>query len=112
VPPALNRLVLQASIVERGPLRYTPAGLPALDLSLRYEDQVREDQSMRTIAVDVKSKAIGGITRQVQALSLGQTMVFEGFVAAGRNGRGMVFHITAIDAPNEATTATRSETTP
>jgi primosomal replication protein N len=111
VLPAVNRLVLQASIVERGPLRYTPAGMPALDLSLRHEGQVREDQSMRTIAVDVKAKAIGGITRQVQTLQLGQAMVFEGFVAAGRNGRGMVFHITTVDAPNDATATARSETT-
>ncbi|MEO8805817.1 MAG: primosomal replication protein N, partial [Burkholderiaceae bacterium] len=29
----MNRLVLTAQLLERGALRYTPAGLPALDLS-------------------------------------------------------------------------------
>jgi primosomal replication protein N len=36
----MNRLVLQAQLVERGALRYTPAGIPALDLNLKHESQV------------------------------------------------------------------------
>ncbi|MEP7102565.1 MAG: primosomal replication protein N, partial [Burkholderiales bacterium] len=36
----MNRLVLTAQLVERGALRYTPAGLPALDLSLKHESEV------------------------------------------------------------------------
>ena len=35
-----NRLALSAAIVERGALRFTPAGLPALDLSLKHESEV------------------------------------------------------------------------
>ncbi|HEX6362976.1 MAG TPA: primosomal replication protein N, partial [Albitalea sp.] len=31
----MNRLVLQAQLVERAAVRYTPAGLPALDLVLK-----------------------------------------------------------------------------
>jgi primosomal replication protein N len=33
----MNRLVLAATLLERGVLRYTPAGLPALDLVLKHE---------------------------------------------------------------------------
>jgi hypothetical protein len=35
----VNRLVLSAQLVERGALRYTPAGLPAFDLELKNESQ-------------------------------------------------------------------------
>lgn len=39
----MNRLVLSATLVQRAALRYTPAGLPALDLSLQHESEVSED---------------------------------------------------------------------
>ena len=37
----MNRLVLTAQLVERGAMRYTPAGLPALDLSLFRSNNYR-----------------------------------------------------------------------
>jgi len=38
----MNRLVLSASLVERGGLRSTPAGVPVLDLGLKHESQLSE----------------------------------------------------------------------
>ena len=93
----MNRLVLTAVIAERGAVRYTPAGLPALDLLLKHESKVSEDGAPRKVSMDIKSVAIGAITRQVGALSLGTAGGFAGFLASGRNGRGLVFHITALD---------------
>ena len=93
----MNRLVLSASLAERAAVRYTPAGLPAQDLVLRHESEVSEDGRARKVSMDVKAVAIGDITRQVGALALGATAVFAGFLAAGRNGRGLVFHVTALD---------------
>jgi primosomal replication protein N len=93
----MNRLVLSATLAERGAVRYTPAGLPALDLVLRHESEVSEDGAPRKVSMDIRAVAIGGITRQVGALMLGTAGSFAGFVAAGRNGRGVVFHITALD---------------
>jgi primosomal replication protein N len=94
----MNRLVLSATLAERGAVRYTPAGLPALDLVLRHESEVSEDGQPRKVSMDIKAVAIGqGITRRVAVLTLGAAGNFAGFVAAGRNGRGLVFHITALD---------------
>jgi primosomal replication protein N len=93
----MNRLVLSATLAERGAVRYTPAGLPALDLVLRHESEVSEDGVPRKVSIDIRAVAIGGITRQVGALMLGTAGSFAGFLAAGRNGRGVVFHITALD---------------
>ncbi len=91
--------MLQAKLVERSTLRYTPAGLPALNFVLTHEGQASEDKQMRRVVVEVKSKAIGeGITRQVQAIALGTEAVFTGFLAAARNGRGVVFHVNTVDA--------------
>ena len=93
----MNRLVLAASLAERGAVRYTPAGLPALDLVLKHESQVSEDGQTRKVSFEMRAVAIGAITRQVGALALGIPGTFSGFLAAGRNGRGQVFHVTALD---------------
>lgn len=92
----MNRLVLAAQVVERGALRYTPAGLPALDLVLDHRSQVSEDGQPRQVAMQLKAVAIGAITRPAGALALGTPALFAGFLAPSRNGRGHVFHVTEL----------------
>ena len=94
----MNRLILAAELVERGSTRYTPAGLPALDLGLKHDSEVMEDKQARKLNLMMRAVAIGEITRTVAALPLGQVATFAGFIAASRNGRGLVFHVTAVEA--------------
>jgi primosomal replication protein N len=93
----VNRLVLSAQLVERGALRYTPAGVPAFDLGLKHESQVLEDGLPRRVSLEIRAVAIGEVTRRVGALELGNSGEFAGFLSAGRNGRGLLFHVTALD---------------
>jgi primosomal replication protein N len=93
----MNRLVLSAQLVERGALRYTPAGLPALDLSLKHESEVSENGQPRKVSLEIKALAIGEVTAAMSSLALGSTGLFGGFLAALRNGRGMRFHITSVE---------------
>jgi primosomal replication protein N len=93
----MNRLVLSATLAERSAMRYTPAGLAALDLVLRHESEVSEDGTPRKVSMDIKAVALGSITRQVGAMALGTPASFAGFLASGRNGRGVIFHVTALD---------------
>ena len=93
----MNRLVLTAQLVERGALRYTPAGLPALDLSLKHESAVTQDGQPRKVWFEIKARAIGEITQRVSVLELGSSHGFAGFLGSQRNGRGVVFHITELD---------------
>ena len=94
----MNRLILTAELVERGATRYTPAGLPALDLSLKHDSEVMEDKQPRKLVLTMRAVAIGEITRKVAALPLGQLATYAGFIAPSRNGKGLVFHITDVDA--------------
>ena len=94
----MNRLVLSASLVERAALRYTPAGLAALDLSLKHESDVFEDGQPRKVSMEIKAVAIGAVTKGLLALELGKSGLFAGFVASSRNKRGVLFHITAVEA--------------
>jgi primosomal replication protein N len=93
----VNRLVLAARLVERGALRYTPAGLPALDFELKHESELSEDGLARKVSLQIRGVAIGSITHGLAAMGLGSAGSFAGFLAAGRNGRGLVFHVTAIE---------------
>jgi primosomal replication protein N len=78
-------------------MRYTPAGLPALDLALRHESEVSQDGQPRKVSLDIRARAIGEITHRVATLELGSQHGFSGFLGAQRNGRGIVFHVTDID---------------
>jgi len=98
----VNRLVLSARVVERGTLRYTPAGIPALDLALKHESEVSEDGHPRKVSLEIRALAIGEVTQAVAALALGASGSFGGFVAAARNGRGLRFHITEV-GPGQTT---------
>lgn len=98
----MNRLVLRATVVEQGALRYTPAAVPVIDLTLQHEGEVTEAGSPRKVAMSLKAKAVGDLSGQVQRLGLGTLANFAGFLASTRNGRGLVFHITAIDTSDVA----------
>jgi primosomal replication protein N len=92
----MNRLVLSAQLVERGATRYTPAGLPAVDLVLKHASTLSEDGQPRKVSLEIKAVAIGGMTRRLSELPLGQAGDFAGFLATARNGRGLLFHVTEL----------------
>jgi len=95
-PQQINRLVLTAQLVERGVMRYTPAGLPALDLKLQHESTVTEDGQPRKVSMEIKALGIGVITSHLGVLALGSRGTYAGFLGATRNGRGLLFHITEL----------------
>ena len=98
----MNRLVLSAQLVERGAVRYTPAGLPAIDCKLQHGSTVTEDGQLRQVSVEIKALAIGALAQPLGALALGSTGLFGGFLSMARNGRGLLFHITELtpDSPD------------
>lgn len=77
-------------------MRYTPAGLPALDMSLKHESQLTEAGHPRKVSVEIRAVAIGEITRQLERLEIGAERGFAGFIGSQRNGRGVVFHVTEM----------------
>ena len=88
-----NSLVLQARISEREALRYTPAGLPALNMRLEHESQVLEAGQERLVKLEVKAVALGTVAERLEQQSIGTTWTFQGFLAAPRSSKGLVFHI-------------------
>jgi primosomal replication protein N len=89
----LNQLALTACIAEAKPLRYTPAGLPALDLRLEHESSVEEAGQTRQVKAAIKAVAFGALAERMVRLPLGGLHRFNGFLASPRNGKYVVFHI-------------------
>ena len=92
----MNRLVLSATLQERGALRYTPAGLPALDLSLEHGSEVSQEAQVRKVTLQIKALVIGSLVDPISKMPLGSQAQFAGFLATARNGRGLLFHITEV----------------
>jgi len=91
-----NHWVLTACIAEVQPLRYTPAGLPALDIRLEHESLQREAGADRQVKASVKALAFGALAERLARQALGSVWRFQGFLATGRGGKGLVFHIQDI----------------
>ena len=91
-----NHWVLTACIAEVQPLRYTPSGLPALDIRLEHESLQREAGANRQVKASVKALAFGALAERLARQALGSVWRFQGFLATGRSGKGLVFHIQDI----------------
>ncbi len=91
--PGANQLVLTASIAELNALRYTPAGVPALDLRLEHESLHQEAGQDRQVKVSAKAVAFGALAERLARQAVGSSWKFNGFVATPRNGKNLVFHI-------------------
>jgi primosomal replication protein N len=89
----VNQLVLTACLVEVSPLRYTPAGLPALNFSLESDTEVQEMGTKRQVKVSLKALAIGHLAESIGKQALGSVWKFTGFLGAARQGKNVVFHI-------------------
>jgi primosomal replication protein N len=89
----VNQLVLSARIAQANALRYTPAGLPALDISIEHESELTEAGQARQVKVAVRAVAFGSVAETLGKQAIGSSWKFTGFLATPRNGKHPVFHI-------------------
>jgi primosomal replication protein N len=89
----VNRLELSACIVEMGVMRYTPAGLPALDLGLEHESEFDQAGQARQVKASIRAVAFGTVAERIARQPLGSNWGFTGFLATARNAKYPVFHI-------------------
>ena len=103
-----NHVALTACIAELAALRYTPAGLPALDLRIEHGSQQMEAAGMRSVKASIKAVAFGALAERLAPPALGGPMAsrfrqalgsqwtFQGFLASPRNSKAVVLHIQDI----------------
>jgi primosomal replication protein N len=96
--PANNRLTFDALLTERGDLRYTPAGLPAIDCSLHHQSVQVEAGGERKVECELFAVAFGDVARELAGRPVGSAMKCEGFLARRyRTGITVALHITHLD---------------
>jgi primosomal replication protein N len=94
-------------VIARDSLRYTPAGLAAVEFELEHRSTQIEADAARLVQLNLQAISFGAVALQVMALPLGaasagtgqavQAFQFEGFLAPARKGaRLSVFHVTAV----------------
>jgi primosomal replication protein N len=84
---------LTARIAELDALRYTPAGLPALNLSLEHESEIEEAGQARQVKAVIKAVAFGAMAERLFKQAIGSTWRFKGFLATPGTGKYVVLHI-------------------
>jgi primosomal replication protein N len=93
----VNQVALSARIAETSALRYTPAGLPALDFRLEHESEVLEAGQARQVKAAVRAVAIGSVAESIVRQPVGSAWAFRGFLATPRNGKHPVLHIQSFE---------------
>ncbi len=89
-------------VIERETLRYSPAGLPVLNLKLWHESEQTEAGGLRKTEVTLSAVAAGPVAVRLNA-ELAQhpepeLLQFQGFLAASRSGsKSVKLHITEFE---------------
>jgi len=74
-------------------MRYTPAGLPALDMRLEHGSDVQEAGQTRQAKANLKAVALGSVAERLVQLPMGQEFKFTGFISSPRNSKQIIFHV-------------------
>jgi primosomal replication protein N len=92
-----NRLVIAGQLAELDILRYTPAGMPRIEMKIRHASMQQEAGRQRQVQCEVPALALGDAALQAASLQAGQQVVASGFLAQ-RSLRSMqlVMHIDKI----------------
>jgi len=95
--PGANRLTLDATLAQRGDLRYTPAGIPAIDCTLTHQSVQAEAGGERRVECEVFAVAFADVAQRLARMPVGGELRCEGFLARRyRTGITVALHITHI----------------
>ena len=82
----------------RGDLRFTPAGVPALDFELDHESTQIEAGAERRVACELAGIAIGPVATELAGIAPGATIRCTGFLARRyRTGITIALHVNEFE---------------
>ena len=101
--PGANRLTLDATIAERGDLRYTPAGIPALECVLKHASIQPEAGGHRKVDCELAAVAFGEPAIALAKVSAGTALRCKGFLARRyRTGITVALHVNEFETLDNA----------
>jgi primosomal replication protein N len=94
-----NEVVIDGRLLKRSALRYTPAGIPVVDLLLGHSSSQIEDGGRREARCEIEAVAIGGMALELSVQKLNRPLQLSGFLARRSvNNRKLVLHIQSMEA--------------
>ena len=85
-------------MLELGALRYTPAGIAAVEFKLRHESELDEAGAKRSILMEIAAIAFEAQARVLANAKLNSGMKLQGFLAAkSKRSKKLVLHVTNIE---------------
>jgi len=102
--PGANRLILDAILAERADLRYTPAGVPALECVLRHGSIQSEAGGERKVECELAAVAYREVAIALSRVQPGAALRCRGFLARRyRTGITVALHLTEFELTDNAT---------
>jgi primosomal replication protein N len=96
--PGENRLTLDATLSARDVLRYTPAGIPAIDCTLSHMSMQAEAGGQRKVECELHAVAFADVAMRLSRMPVGSDLRCEGFLARRyRTGVTVAMHITNLE---------------
>ena len=77
---------IRAELRERGALRYTPAGVEALDLRVGHQSTQSGPGGAQSIELELQCVAFAAMARRLQRVQPGQALHLVGFLMPSRRG--------------------------
>jgi primosomal replication protein N len=90
-------LSIGGQLTELDDLRYTPAGVPRIEMTIRHASTREEAGMQRQVQCEVPALALGEVAQQAASLKVGQQVRAEGFLAqCSLRSTQLVMHIDKI----------------
>lgn len=92
-----NQVVISGELIALESMRYTPAGVARVALTLSHSSQQPEADGMRQVRCEVNALAFAGVAEKAAKFEVGQTVKVRGFLAQQSiRSRQLVLHINDI----------------
>ena len=89
-----NEVVIGGQLLKRSAVRYTPAGVPVIDLLLGHRSIQFEADSQRKTRCEIEATAIGKLALSLCAAKLNQPLQLSGFLAQRSvSDRKLIVHV-------------------
>ncbi|MGA8862693.1 MAG: primosomal replication protein N [Gallionella sp.] len=94
---ALNQVVISGELIALDGLRYTPAGVARVALTISHASQQPEANGLRQVQCEVDALAFAEVADKVARFAVGQNVKMRGFLARRSiRSRQLVLHINDI----------------
>ena len=97
-----NRVWITGVLAEHQPLRYTPAGIPVIELVIQHQSEQVEAGVSRKIECEVRAVALGSVAEKLSRVGAETELTAAGFLAAKslKHRQYLVLHIEEFELLN------------